>query len=331
MVDHPARGTFEPVPSAKRAAQVSVATELPPISDAAALAVPVVEDRRAAGRPRCRRRAAGRRSASPAPPARPWRWPARTAERWSLWESGGTAAVDATLVRDLAADFARAVPQHLSLAVELPDRPGALPGPFAQVGRRGRAAGAVALLRRHRRRRADPDLSHARGARRGGRRGPRRARPCGEAVARAAAISRDLSNCPATTLTAARMAEVAAGARAGRRARGRGLRRGRADRDGLRRHPRRQPGQRRRAAADQAELSPRRPGRTSRPGRQGGHVRLRRHQPQAERRVACPDEERHDRRRCHPRGDDRPAGPRVSGVPSRRTSAAPTTCPPARR
>src|SRR4029077_9619156 len=37
----------------------------------------------------------------------------------------------------------------------------------------------------------------------------RRGAERGQAVARAAAISRDLSNCPATTLSAARMAEVA--------------------------------------------------------------------------------------------------------------------------
>ena len=42
----------------------------------------------------------------------------------------------------------------------------------------------------------------------------------------------------------------------------------------------------------------------ARPGRQGHHVRLRRHQPQAERRVARADEERHDRRGRGARRDD---------------------------
>ena len=47
---------------------------------------------------------------------------------------GDVATVDRTRVRDLAADFARSVPQHKTLAVELPDRDlGISPGDFAQV------------------------------------------------------------------------------------------------------------------------------------------------------------------------------------------------------
>ena len=47
---------------------------------------------------------------------------------------GDASTVDETRVRDLAADFARAVPQHLTLAVELPEgRPPISPADFAQV------------------------------------------------------------------------------------------------------------------------------------------------------------------------------------------------------
>ena len=63
----------------------------------------------------------------------------------------------------------------------------------------------------------------------------------------------------------------------------------------------------------------------------GDHVRLGRHQPQAERRVARADEERHDRRRGDPRVDDRPAGARLHDRGHRLPDAAPTTCRPARR
>ena len=132
MVDHPARARFEPVPSAKRAVQVSVVTELPPIADAAALAVPVVEGRTAPGRSRCRRRTAGVLGFTGA-----------AGQTLTLAGDDGRAlvalgvgrdtGVDATLVRDLAADFARAVPQHLSLAVELPEGLALSPPLFAQV------------------------------------------------------------------------------------------------------------------------------------------------------------------------------------------------------
>ena len=127
------------------------------------------------------------------------------------------------------------MPQHLTLAVELPESGTALsPGEFAQavvegvllarwrffVGRGGDEPTLTALTI------VAPEAV-ADEARAGVARG--------QAIARAAAISRDLSNCPATTLTAARMADVARRARPRRRPGGRGLRRGAADRDGLRR------------------------------------------------------------------------------------------------
>ena len=122
---------------------------------------------------------------------------------------GDVATVDRTRVRDLAADFARSVPQHKSLAVELPDRDlGISPGDFAQVVVEG------VLLARWRffvgTGGDEPTLTSltivapeavADEVRTGAARG--------ESVARAAAISRDLANCPASTLTAARMGEVA--------------------------------------------------------------------------------------------------------------------------
>jgi leucyl aminopeptidase len=113
-------------------------------------------------------------------------------------------------VRDLAADFARAVSQHLTLAVELPDGATAIdPADFAQVVVEG------VLLARWRyfvgRGGDDPTLTAltivapddvADDVRAGVARG--------ETIARAAAVARDLANCPATTLSAVRMAEVAA-------------------------------------------------------------------------------------------------------------------------
>jgi leucyl aminopeptidase len=123
---------------------------------------------------------------------------------------GDAADVDLTTVRDLAAGFARAVPQHLTLAVELPepDATALSPGDFAQVvvegvllarwrffvGRGGDEATLTSLSI------VAPEAV-AEEVRTGVARG--------QAIARAAAISRDLSNCPATTLSAARMGEVA--------------------------------------------------------------------------------------------------------------------------
>ena len=207
MANHPARGDFDPVPSVRRPATVSVVTELPSVEAAAALAVPVVSD---------------------------WDTPddlELSAERLAvvgftgapgqvLVQSGSdgralvalgvgeSSAVDPTVLRDLAAEFAHAVPQHRSLAVEVPDLKVLAPDVFAQmivegvllarwrffVGAGGDepTLDSLTLVAAH----EDADLVRE-GAERGA------------AVARAAAISRDLSNCPATTLSAARMGEVA--------------------------------------------------------------------------------------------------------------------------
>jgi leucyl aminopeptidase len=122
---------------------------------------------------------------------------------------GEGAWVGPTLVRDLAAGFARSVPQHLTLAVELPEAGTSIPpDEFAQavvegvllarwrffVGKGGDESTLTALVL------VAPEAV-ADDVRRGAARG--------QAVARAAAISRDLSNCPAATLSAARMGDVA--------------------------------------------------------------------------------------------------------------------------
>jgi leucyl aminopeptidase len=208
MTSHPARGAFDPVPSASRMIDVSVMSELPPVADAAALAVPAFEGAE--------------------PPSDLEVDAARLAVAGFTGKSGQTLVVpgadgralvalgvgapdtvDALQVRDLAAGFARAVPQHLTLAVELPaSRVAVSPGEFAQVVVEGvvlarwryfvGVGGDEPTLTSLTIVAADNVADEVRaGAARG------------LAIARAASISRDLSNCPATTLTAVRMAEVA--------------------------------------------------------------------------------------------------------------------------
>ncbi|GAA1520960.1 leucyl aminopeptidase [Kribbella lupini] len=117
--------------------------------------------------------------------------------------------IDVTLVRDLAADFARSVPWHRRLAVEVPAQgSGISPADFAQavtegvllarwryfVGRDADRASLESLLV------VAPDEvadEVAAGVERG------------RVVAEAYCLGRDLANCPASTLSAARMAEVA--------------------------------------------------------------------------------------------------------------------------
>ncbi|WP_327640409.1 leucyl aminopeptidase [Kribbella sp. NBC_00482] len=123
---------------------------------------------------------------------------------------GGRGEIDATLVRDLAAEFARAVPWHRSLAVEVPPEAssGVAVADFAQAATEG------VLLARWRYfvgRDADqPTLESLQivasdedvaAAEAGVERG--------RIVAAACSLGRDLANCPATTLSAVKMAEVA--------------------------------------------------------------------------------------------------------------------------
>ena len=100
------------------------------------------------------------------------------------------------------------------------------------------------------------------------------------------------------------------------------LRQGRSREDGLRRHPRRQCRQHRAAAHGQAHLQAERrqgQGRASGDGRQGHHVRLGRHQPEAGAGHAAFHEDGHGRRRRGARCDVGAARPRLPehghGVP----------------
>ncbi|MEV4262721.1 leucyl aminopeptidase [Kribbella sp. NPDC049584] len=125
---------------------------------------------------------------------------------------GNRGESDPTLVRDLAAEFARAVPWHRKLAIEVPTGDqanfGVSVADFAQavtegvllarwryfVGRGAEQPTLESLLIVA----SDEDTAAAEA-------GVER----GRIVAAACALGRDLANCPATTLSAVRMAEVA--------------------------------------------------------------------------------------------------------------------------
>ncbi|MDN5796847.1 MAG: leucyl aminopeptidase [Intrasporangium sp.] len=121
---------------------------------------------------------------------------------------GSPETVDATLVRDAAASFARAVPQHTALAMNIPAGLAIGADEFAQAAVEGallarwtfylgvaqQRGGLVSLALVA----SDADLDRAgEGARRG------------RVLARAAALARDLANSPAATLTATRIGEIA--------------------------------------------------------------------------------------------------------------------------
>ena len=208
MSSHPARADFDPIPSARRPVSVTVVTSLPSVADAAALAVPVfsgAEPPADLGVDAAHLAVAGFTGAADQTLV----VPGDDGRALVALGIGDGADVGVTLVRDLAASFARAVPQHRTLAVELPESRTAISaGEFAQavvegvllarwrffVGRGGDEPTLTALTLVAPEAAADETRA---GATRG------------QVVARAAAISRDLSNCPATTLTAARMGEVA--------------------------------------------------------------------------------------------------------------------------
>lgn len=208
MASHPARGEFDPVPSARSPISVSVVSTLPPIADAAALAVPVIEGAEPPGdlgTDAAHLAVAGFTAKS----GQTLVIPGADGRALVALGVGDVDTVDLTRIRDLAAEFALAVPQHKTLAVELPERDLAISaGDFAQVvvegvllarwryfvGKGGDEPTLTALTI------VAPDAV-ADDVRAGVARG--------EAIARAAGISRDLSNCPATTLSAEKMGEVA--------------------------------------------------------------------------------------------------------------------------
>jgi leucyl aminopeptidase len=206
MSANPARGSFDPVPSVRRPVTVTVVSALPDVATAAALAVPVVAGSEAPadlGTDTAHLAVAGFTAAR----GQTVVLPGADGRALVALGVGDADDVDPTTVRDLAAAFARSVPQHLTLAVELVET-ALSAADFAQVVVEG------VLLARWRffvgRGGDEPTLTsltivapedRADEVRAGADRG--------QAIARAAAISRDLSNCPATTLTAARMADVA--------------------------------------------------------------------------------------------------------------------------
>ncbi|MFC6008613.1 leucyl aminopeptidase family protein [Angustibacter luteus] len=196
------------MPSTRHPASVTVVTTLPGVADVAALAVPVSlgsEPPPDLGHDAASLAVAGftaKRNQTLVIPGADGR-------ALVALGVGDASDLDLTTVRDLAADFARAVPQHKTLAVELPAGEFAVsPGDFAQVVVEG------VLLARWRffvgSGGDEPLLTAltivapeavAEDVRAGVERGL--------VIAAAAAISRDLSNCPATTLSAVRMAQVA--------------------------------------------------------------------------------------------------------------------------
>jgi leucyl aminopeptidase len=207
-MSNPTISAYDPIPSLHRRATVTVRTDLPGPDEVGAVAVPVV-------------------SGGDAPPelgvdAAALKAAGFTGERAQTLVLphpdgvvrvavglGSAGTVDATLVRDVAAEFARAVPQHTTLSVEIPaDDPGISVADFAQAVTEG-----VLLARWRFRVGADKDertldglvLVAAEEQQEEAREGAR----IGRAIAEAYNLGRDLANCPATTLTATRMAEVA--------------------------------------------------------------------------------------------------------------------------
>lgn len=207
-MNSPALHDIDPVSSLRRPAVVTVTDTLPGVSETAALAVPV----RAGAEPPPDLRTSSAQLAVLGFTASAHQVAVLAAPDGRALVAlgvGASAAVDARLVRDLAATFARAVPDHATLAVELPEQDLAISAAeFAQAAVEG------VLLARWRffvgAGGDEPTLTSLtlvvptallEEAREGAARG--------QAVARAAMISRDLSNCPATTLSAERMGQVA--------------------------------------------------------------------------------------------------------------------------
>ncbi|TDU83332.1 leucyl aminopeptidase [Kribbella voronezhensis] len=199
---------FDPIPSVRRRARVGVGSLKQAENEADAFAVPVAAD----AEPPTELGAdlaglasagfSGQRGQTLVQPRA--EGPVRVAVG-----IGGRGETDLALVRDLAAEFARAIPWHHRLAIEVPsDGLGMSVADFAQavtegvllarwryfVGRGADQPLLDSLLVVA----SDKDLAEAEA-------GVER----GRIVAEACGLGRDLSNCPATTLTAVRMAEVA--------------------------------------------------------------------------------------------------------------------------
>ncbi|MGO4598899.1 leucyl aminopeptidase [Terrabacter sp. 2RAF25] len=204
----PAMRTLDPIPSARTSVTVEVVDELPGPDVVGAVAVPVAEGADASealGHDPATLAAAGFTGARGETLVIPT-GPGRALVALGIGPAGD---LDAAAVRDLAGTFARAVPRHRGLAVRLPTRGTSLsPREFAQAVTEG-----VLLARWSFHVGAADDAphldrlvvvassEHAEAVGEGTRRG--------RILARAAALGRDLANCPAATLTATRIAEVA--------------------------------------------------------------------------------------------------------------------------
>ena len=207
-VSNPVMRAFDPIPSFRRKVSVTVAPDLPSVGAAGAVAVPVDATRNAVAVSGFDRRALsaagfdGKRGQCLVLPS--------TGGRVFVALGIGTGeTVSAAFVRDLAADFARAVPHQLHLAVQIPSSPIALgPRDFGQAVTEGvlLARWRFYLGKGHEDSLLDsliiaaPD-EIADEVREGVR--------IGTALSRASNLGRDLANCPATTLSAERMAAVA--------------------------------------------------------------------------------------------------------------------------
>ncbi len=206
-MSNPTVNRYDPTPSLRHRAQVTMQATLPTGGAVGAVAVPVVQDStppdglglsadalRSAG-------FTGKRGQTLVIPV-------ADGPLCVAVGVGPASSVDMTLVRELAAAFARAVPQHLALAVDLPTTNLAV-----SVAEYTQAVTEGILLARWRYSVADDAPStldslvfvgsadQTAQAQEGARRG--------KAIAEAYNLGRDLANCPATTLTAARMGDVA--------------------------------------------------------------------------------------------------------------------------
>ena len=294
----PAPRDIDPVPTLSARVDIHVVEALPPASDAAALAVPVIEgDRPPAdlGTDWSQLNAVGFTAA----PGQAAVLPGPDGRALVALGVGDASTVDATRVRDLAADV-RARGAAAPDAGRRAGRRGARPVPrrVRPGRRRGGAARTLALLRGRRGRRADARLAHHRRRVGAGGRGPRRrrarpgdgpgrgdqprprptappapSRPSG--WARSPSRSAPLADLEVELFDRRQLHEMGCGGILG-------VNRGSVEEPRLIR------------IRYRPDVTPR--GHLG-AGRQGDHVRLGRHQPQAERRVPRADEERHDRAR----------------------------------
>ena len=204
----PAMRSLDPIPSTRSSVKVDVVTGLPEPDVVGAVAVPVSEGGdppSELGHDAATLEAAGftgKRGQTLVLPSGPGRVLVAVG-------IGSAADVDVAALRDLAGTFARAVPQHTGLGVSLPEQGiGLSPRDFAQavaegvlLARWGFHLGSSEDVPRLDRLVLVAPEGLAEPAREGARRGT--------VLARATALGRDLANCPAATLTATRIGDVA--------------------------------------------------------------------------------------------------------------------------